>query len=630
LALFGPKRGVRLELEAERDVVLGRSSEADVQLVDGKVSRLHCRFSLRGDSLTVEDLGSHNGTYVGGARLDGPRALRAGDEIAVGDSLFVVDGDGDLAAARWGDETLAVTPATAAGQPPAVAAAGDAPLAAVTALSAALRAASGQEAAARAALAAIESALAPRRAFVLLWDAARGLARPLVGRSDGATVSVSRTVLDLAARRGAAVAIEDAVEDRDLGQARSVVRNQLRAVVVAPLLDAAGAVVGFLHADRAQPAYGPADAAIMDAFAGVVSLHLARAAGAATARPAARPPSRAAGPGEPAPDAPAPPAGTSASWRATLRTAEAVAPAPTTVLITGETGTGKEEIARYIHRRSARAAGPFVAVNCGAIPEGIAESELFGHERGAFTGASGARAGHIEAADGGTLFLDEVGELSAAMQARLLRVLQERSFSRVGSTVCRRVDLRLVTATHRDLEAAMRQGRFREDLYYRLAVVRIPLAPLRDRADDLQPLADALLARVAARLGRRPPTLEDAALRVLARWPWPGNVRELANALERALVLRAPGADGPLAAEEVHVALGEPPPAAPGTPGLGTLANKIAALERVEIEAALRRARGVKSRAAQLLGLSRPTLDKKIADLEIDLWRQDDTTSRTS
>jgi transcriptional regulator with GAF, ATPase, and Fis domain len=629
LALFGPKRGVRLELEAERDVVLGRSSEADVQLVDGKVSRLHCRFCLRGDSLTVEDLGSHNGTYVGGARLDGPRALRAGDEIAVGDSLFVVDGGGDVAAARWGDETLAVTPAASAGLPlTVVAAAGEAPLAAVTALSAALRAAPDQEAAARAALAAVESALAPRRAFVLLWDAARGLARPLVGRSDGATVSISRTVLDLAARRRAAVAIEDAVEDRDLGQARSVVRNQLRAVVVAPLLDAASAVVGFLHADRAQPPYGPADAAILDAFAGVVSLHLSLAPGAA--RPASRPPSRAAGPSEPAPDAHEPPAGTSASWRATLRTADAVAPAPTTVLITGETGTGKEEIARHIHRRSARAAGPFVAVNCGAIPEGIAESELFGHERGAFTGASAARTGHIEAADGGTLFLDEVGELSSAMQARLLRVLQERSFSRVGSTVCRRVDLRLVTATHRDLEAAVRQGRFREDLYYRLAVVRIPLAPLRERADDLQPLADALLVRVAARLGRRAPAVEDAALKLLARWPWPGNVRELANVLERALVLRAPGTDGPLAAEELHVALGEPPPAPPSTTGLGTLANKVAALERVEVEAALRRARGVKSRAAQLLGLSRPTLDKKIADLEIDLWREDGATTRGS
>jgi transcriptional regulator with GAF, ATPase, and Fis domain len=620
LALFGPKRGVRLELDAEGDVVLGRSSEADVQLVDGKVSRLHCRFSLRGDTLTVEDLGSHNGTFVGGARLDGPRVLRAGDEIAVGDSLFVVDGDGDVAAARWGDETLIVTPAATSREPAAVVTgSGDAPLAAVSALAAALRAAADVEAAARAALAAVEQSLSPRRAFVLLWDAARGVARPLVGRSDGAIVSVSRTVLDLAARRRSAVAIEDAVEDRDLGQARSVVRNQLRAVVVAPLYDAAGAVAGFLHADRPQPAFAATDVALMDAFAALVSLHAARPAGRAAARPRPPQPSEAGGP----PSAAEAPPGASASWRAAVRTAEAVAPAPTTVLITGETGTGKEEIARHIHRRSARAGGPFVAVNCAAIPEGVAESELFGHERGAFTGATGARTGHIEAADGGTLFLDEVGELSAAMQARLLRVLQERVFSRVGSTVCRRVDLRVVVATHRDLEAAVRQGRFREDLYYRLAVVRIPLAPLRERPDDLGPLSAALLARVAARLGRRAPDVDASGVALLARWPWPGNVRELGNVLERALVLRAPGAEGPLRAEELHVALGEPPPAPLNAPG-GTLANKVAALERIEVEAALRRARGVKSRAAQLLGLSRPTLDKKIADLDIDLWRQDD------
>jgi transcriptional regulator with GAF, ATPase, and Fis domain len=621
LALFGPKRGVRLELEAEADVVLGRSSEADVQLVDGKVSRLHCRFSLRGETLTVEDLGSHNGTYVGGLRLDSPRVLRAGDEIAVGDSLFVVDGDGDVAAARWGDETLVVTPAANAREPAAVVtAAGDAPLAAVSALGAALRSAPDVEAAARAALAAVEQSLSPRRAFVLLWDAARGVARPLVGRSDGAIVSVSRTVLDLVARRRAAVAIEDAVEDRDLGQARSVVRNQLRAVVVAPLFDATGAVAGFLHADRAQPAFTATDVALMDAFAAVVSLHVARPPGRPTPRPAARAHSDDGGP----PTQPDAPAGSSVVWRGAVRTAEAVAAAPTTVLITGETGTGKEEIARHIHRRSARAGGAFVAVNCGAIPEGVAESELFGHERGAFTGATGTRVGHIEAADGGTLFLDEVGELSTAMQARLLRVLQERVFCRVGSTVHRRVDLRVVTATHRDLQAAVRQGRFREDLYYRLAVVRIPLAPLRERAEDLEPLSATLLARVAARLGRRAPTVDAAGLALLARWPWPGNVRELGNVLERALVLRAPGADGPLRAEELHVALGEPPPAPPGATAGGTLANKVAALERVEVEAALRRARGVKSRAAQLLGLSRPTLDKKIIDLDIDLWREDE------
>ena len=403
----------------------------------------------------------------------------------------------------------------------------------------------------------MEKALAPKRGFVLLWDGAQSLARPLVGRSDDATVSVSRTVLDLAARRRRAVAVEDAVEDRVLRQARSVVRNQLRAVAVAPVL-VGGEVVGFLHVDRERPPYAADDAALLDCFASAFALggHLRAPAPAPTA------PEGAGRPGGAGADAPI---GVSASWRAALRVADASAPATSTVLITGESGTGKEEIASYLHRRSARAAGPFVAVNCGAIAESLAESELFGHEKGAFTGSTASRTGSIEAADGGTLFLDEVGELSAAIQVKLLRVVQERVFCRVGSTVPRRVDVRFVAATHRDLEADVRAGRFREDLFYRLAVIRIRVPPLRERPEDVEPLARALLARTAAALGRRDVGIGDDALEALRGWRWPGNVRELANVLERALVLRAPGATGPLSADEVATSLDESPrePAAP-------------------------------------------------------------------
>jgi two-component system response regulator PilR (NtrC family) len=437
------------------------------------------------------------------------------------------------------------------------------------------------------------------------------VARPLVGKSEGAAVSVSRTVLDLAARQRRALAIQDAVEDRDLQQARSVARHQLRAVGVAPVLTDQG-VIGFLHADRPSPAYGPADAAVLESFAALFALRASLRDGEAAGAGAAA----AAADGEPS----AAPAGVSPSWREALRVAAAAAPTASTVLVTGESGTGKEEIARLIHRLGARAAGPFVAVNCGAIAEGLAESELFGHERGAFTGAGAARPGKVEAADGGTLFLDEVGELSSAMQVRLLRVLQERAFCRVGSTVLRRVDLRVVAATHRDLSAAVKERRFREDLYYRLAVIRVHLAPLRERPEDVEPLARALLARLAAQLGRRDPGIDERALGLLRGWPWPGNVRELGNVLERALVLRAPAASGALGAEEIAVALGEPP-SGPAK-AAGSLADKVAAVERAEIEAALRRARGVKSRAAEALGLSRPTLDKRIADLGIDLWRE--------
>jgi len=613
LALFGPKRGVRLEIDAQ--ATLGRSSEADLQLVDGKVSRLHCRFTVQhGDGrLQVEDLGSHNGTYVNGEKLTAARALAAGDEVAVGDSLFLVDGGADAAAARFGDATLIVTPGGTASEaaPAALPPTPDgARLAAAAALAIELAGCADLEAAARAVLAAMEKALAPKRGFVLLWDRAQALARPLVGRSDDATVSISRTVLELAARRKQAVAVEDAVEDRVLKQARSVVRNQLRAVAVAPVL-VGGEVVGFLHVDRASPRYAAEDAALLDCFAAAFALggHLRAPAPAPAAASGARPPLADA------------PIGVSASWRDALRVADASAAATSTVLITGESGTGKEEIAAYLHRRGARGGGPFVAVNCGAIAETLAESELFGHEKGAFTGSTASRTGSIEAADGGTLFLDEVGELSAAIQVKLLRVLQERVFCRVGSTVPRRVDVRFVAATHRELEADVRTGRFREDLFYRLAVIRIKIPPLRERPEDVEPLARALLTRTAGALGRRDPGIADDALAALRGWRWPGNVRELGNVLERALVLRAPGATGPISADEVSASLDDTPSepaAATGT----TLASKVDALERAEIESALRRARGVKARAAQALGLSRPTLDKKMSDLDIDLWRK--------
>jgi two-component system NtrC family response regulator/two-component system response regulator AtoC len=261
-----------------------------------------------------------------------------------------------------------------------------------------------------------------------------------------------------------------------------------------------------------------------------------------------------------------------------------------------------------------------VAVNCGAIAESLADSELFGHQRGAFTGAVTARDGHVEAADGGTLFLDEVGELPPALQVKLLRVLQERVFFRVGSTVPRSVDLRVIAATHKPLEEEVRAGRFREDLFFRLNVLRIAIPPLRERREDVGPLAAALLARIARGLGRPDPGLQPRALAALERAPWRGNARELANTLERALVLRG-GRRDPLSAEEVTLAPGEIGDAAPAVGD--ALADKVAALERSEIVAALRAARGVKAQAARRLGISRPTLDKKMQDLDIDLWRDD-------
>ena len=251
--------------------------------------------------------------------------------------------------------------------------------------------------------------------------------------------------------------------------------------------------------------------------------------------------------------------GEAPAFREALRLMAAAARVDSAVLITGESGTGKEELARALHGRSKRAGRAFVAVNCGAIPEALAESALFGHQKGAFTGATATQEGYFEAADGGTLFLDEVGELAPAVQVKLLRALQERLFFRLGSTSARRADVRVVAATHRDLEQDVAAGRFRQDLFFRLNVLRIPLPPLRERPEDLPALARVLLARIADRLGRRCPVLDATAERALGRWRWPGNARELGNVLERLLVLREPEDQTAVDAAEVNTALGREP-----------------------------------------------------------------------
>src|SRR5262245_32302415 len=239
-----------------------------------------------------------------------------------------------------------------------------------------------------------------------------------------------------------------------------------------------------------------------------------------------------------------------------LAQAERAAAARTTVLLVGETGTGKEQLARHIHDLSPRSQAPFVPVNCAALPEALLESELFGHEKGAFTGAERRRIGRFELAHGGTLFLDEVGELPPAAQVALLRVLQEREITRVGDSHSIKVDVRLVAATHRDLRAEVRAGRFREDLFFRVHVVPVALPPLRERPEDVEPLAHLFLERYAIESGRPRRALAPAALELLLRHPWPGNVRELQNVIERLVVL---GEQGPIVAPELAAVLPDAP-----------------------------------------------------------------------
>jgi DNA-binding NtrC family response regulator len=283
--------------------------------------------------------------------------------------------------------------------------------------------------------------------------------------------------------------------------------------------------------------------------------------------------------------------------RGVLALLERAAQSDATVLITGESGTGKEVAARTLHRLSRRRAGPFLCVNCAALSAGLLESELFGHEKGAFTGADRLRKGRFELADGGTLLLDEVGEIDPALQAKLLRVLQERSFERVGSSRTRRADVRVVATTNRDLPAEVARGRFREDLYYRLNVLPVRMPPLRERREEIPLLAEHFLARHRK-------DISAAAMRALCAYDWPGNVRELANLLERAAVL-CPG-------DEISAEMIAPWLEAPVRAPLSLAGRTLEEIERRAIEENLRACGGNRERAARVLGISARTLRDKL------------------
>jgi formate hydrogenlyase transcriptional activator len=315
--------------------------------------------------------------------------------------------------------------------------------------------------------------------------------------------------------------------------------------------------------------------------------------------------------------------GSSEVLRKVLTHVDRVAPTDSTVLIVGETGTGKELIARAVHKRSKRASRAFIRVDCAAIPPSLIASELFGHEKGAFTGALQKRLGRFESADGGTIFLDEIGELPAETQPALLRVLQEREFERVGSNKPIAVDVRVLAATNRDLKAAVTRGAFRQDLFYRLNVFPIEIPPLRERVDDIPLLVEYLLERYAKKAGKRIRQIRKKTLELLQAYDWPGNIRELQNVIERAVIL----CDGDTFSVEDTWFKGESSQSGPTVSNGGAIIERESVLvhqEKKIIEAALAASEGRISGpvgAAARLGIPRQTLDSKIRALRIDKRR---------
>jgi two-component system response regulator HydG len=579
----GPDMGHHFML-GEQGGVLGRAEGCLVQLSDPSVSREHCRLEVRGAEYLVVDSHSRNKTYVNDREVR-EHVLASGDEIRIGATrMTFIPREGGLCVTGGASHmTVEISNQDVLGQPHGEGRA-HALLGRLAAFGDALAKAEGPPGIARAACAWAADALATRRAFVVSRGGGRlQVLAAHVDAGESGSLEVARDVLDRAGA-GAAVAIE-----RPGGAAAAPIGEH-----------------DLLWIDGRDRAFDAAEVRLLACAA-----HLLRASlQQARARDTLERENRALR--DRLPDG-GEFVGTSEAARAVQSMCAKVGPSDATVLVTGESGSGKEMVAQALHRASKRVAGPFVCVNCAALAETLLESELFGHEKGAFTGADNRKPGRFELADGGTLFLDELGELSEKCQAKLLRVLEERRVLRVGATKPIPVDVRVVAATNRDLLAMAREGRFREDLYYRLSVIRVDVPPLRERAADIPLLAEHFLARMAGQAARRVRGFADDAMAALTRYPWPGNARELRNAVERAVVM----------GEGDWVQLGDLPPElaqgggggsrAPG-PGVSAVARALRDWERDAIVAALGATGGNKAQAAALLEIDRSTLYKKLKD----------------
>ena len=627
-------------------ITLGRVEGNDIVVADGRISSRHGRFIRRGEGYAYEDLGSRNGSLVetGGQRIVArPQELlpiEAGSRLLLGDlqAPVVVRVDRAPRGAAEADAGGTVVAARSLGPT-----AGPMPtdLATLRSLFQLLRELSGrvetQEVLTRIASAVLERFPRARSVTLLMVDG-QGEFVPEMTRVREGAGPTARAGVGAAASAGgpSATLLRRAVERRELvayaaGQASpSASVMGLAGAVLVPLL-AGDDVIGVLHVDSLDAAFGADDLG----FLAIVGTHVAASLGSARRFRALLLDRQALAQENAALKAlPRPILGRSESLRETLRQMERVARTQTTVLLTGETGTGKELAARFVHAYSTRAGKVFSAINCGALPENLLESELFGHKKGAFTGAVRDHAGLFEACDGGTVFLDEIGEVSTAVQVRLLRVLQEREVQPVGATRPQKVDVRIVAATNRDLQAEVSAGRFREDLYYRLAVFPVRLPALRERKGDIELLAERFREAAAARHGKRVPGFTAEAMECLSRCPWPGNVRQLEHEIERAVIM-AQDAE-PISVVDLSAAVtgGTRMPTTPLTERelpVGPLHEVMEQLERRVVARCLADHGGNRTRAAQALGISRQALQAKLArwrdqgmplgDLDLDLER---------
>jgi Nif-specific regulatory protein len=621
IALSGPLTGQTSPLGAG-GLTLGRDRSNDLHLRDLAASRHHCAIEARNGRLLLRDLDSRHGTFVNGVPVR-ERDLEHGDLITVGGSLFLFQTRADeperepvlLDERAWIAETT-IRLAADDLHPEAVLATAAADTRTARDLQALLRIANAlHEIRATAPLArrllelALETVPADRAALLLLDPTGALVSASALdrgGRTD--PFPISRTLIERVVAERAAVLSNDVLQTGGWEGVESVQAARLQSLLAAPLTGRDG-TLGVLYLDTRKPGvrFDERHLELMTGAAGIAAAALSNVRHLEALEEEKQRIEGALDAGM---------VGGSARIREIQRLLARVAATDSTVLLRGESGTGKEVAARALHRGSPRAGKSFVAVNCATLSETLLQSELFGHERGAFTGAVERKIGRIEAAQGGTLFLDEIGEIPPALQARLLRVLQEREFERVGATRPIKADVRLIAATNRDLEKGIREGTFREDLFYRLNVISVTLPALRERREDVPLLASHFAALFSRKLGRRVLGFTPEARACLLRYGWPGNVRELANAIERATVL---GDTDLIRPEDLPEAVLETAPVERGgSEGpVGKYHDTVNAFKQRLILEAIDQAGGNVTRAAELLDLNPTYLHRLIRNFEL-------------
>jgi transcriptional regulator with GAF, ATPase, and Fis domain len=625
VGIGGPLKGIAFSLPPG-EVSIGRDSSNQLWAPDPALSRRHCLLVAGDGQVSIRDLGSRNGTLVNGVPIE-QQQIRHGDQIYIGDSvlLFLLNEEGEHSARNpvefqdtaafegsplllRAEDSLYLQPGKVGTTlPPSARRARD--------LNSLLKVATGiggirdQDSLQWQLLGFIFDVVPAERGAVLLcdhpeeftstaaWDRIRGPGHP---------VRVSSTVVQRALKERIGLVVSDVLGNEALRQVKTLSELKVRSLLCVPLV-VADRVLGAIYLDTTSPTvqFDEDHLQVMTAVAGIASLAFDNVRHWEKLRQENQELRAVI-------ELEHNMVGGSPAMRKVFDFIRRVAPTDSTVLIQGESGTGKELVARAVHRNSSRADRPFIAINCAAIAESLLESELFGHEKGAFTGAAAQKKGKVEVAEGGTLFLDEIGELAPGLQAKLLRVLQEREFERLGGTKPIKLNIRLVAATNRNLSEAVKAGTFRNDLYYRLNVVTLNVPPLRERREDISVLADHFAAKASRKCGMRAKPLSSEALGCLMHYDWPGNVRELENALERALVLGSTDSILPDDLPEAVLEAGSTTPAS-----TDRYHGSIKETKKQLILQALHRANGSYIEAAKALGMHPNSLLRLIRTLDL-------------